>query len=541
MMRTDMVRTARELVSIPSVNGTEGEKKISDYLESRLRAFSYFQSHPDQIIIQKLKDDPLERRNIIAWVKGDGDRTILLHGHTDTVGVEDYGSLAPYAFQPDELKEHLQEVRLTAEVREDLLSGDYMFGRGACDMKSGDAVILHILEDVSRHPERLHGNLMVSFNPVEENSHTGMIEEVPLLLRLKEKYHFNYILAVNHDFICPLYRNDPMKTIYTGAVGKLLPCFYIQGKETHVGQCYEGLDASLLAAELVREIHLNTAYCDTWLNEMTCPPSVLKLKDLKPWYNVQTAREALVYFNFAVHHASVNAITDKLLAAARQAFARAEDLMRASVSSYRSFSGQRVIFTSCKPCAYTFGQLQETALENGMITETEMKKMIEAEKKKGTDLREIPAVLIRHLLEMLGITDPVIILYYGVPYCPHNTVRDEKITDDLHQIIQMTQEDTGDQFRFMHFYPSLSDSSFLSIDDRTESLKCLKKNFPGMDELYPLPLDEIRQLNIPSVNFGCYGKDAHKWTERVNLPYTFGTLPVLLKNTIAWFLEGGEQ
>ena len=32
-----------------------------------------------------------------------------------------------------------------------------------------------------------------------------------------------------------------------------------------------------------------------------CVRSVLKMKDLKPWYNVQTATEAFVYFNYFIH------------------------------------------------------------------------------------------------------------------------------------------------------------------------------------------------------------------------------------------------
>ena len=43
------------------------------------------------------------------------------------------------------------------------------------------------------------------------------------------------------------------------------------------------------------------------------------MKDLKPWYNVQTAKDALVYFNYFVHNAEIDKITDKLVEAARKA------------------------------------------------------------------------------------------------------------------------------------------------------------------------------------------------------------------------------
>lgn len=89
----------------------------------------------------------------------------------------------------------------------------------------------------------------------------------------------------------------------------------------------------------------------------------------------------------------------------------------------------------------------------------------------------------------------------------------------------------------MKFFPSLSDSSYLKIDDTEESLKLLLDNFPGMESLYPLPLAHMKRLNIPAVNYGCYGKDAHKWTERVHVPYTFETLPTLIWKTITYYLK----
>ena len=125
-------------------------------------------------------------------------------------------------------------------------------------MKSGDAVFIGLLEELSEHPENLLGNILVSLNPVEENLHTGIIEGIDTLLELKEKYDLHYEMAINNDYICPLFPGDDVKTIYTGVVGKLLPCFYIQGHETHVGQCFEGFDASMAAARLVENISLNT-------------------------------------------------------------------------------------------------------------------------------------------------------------------------------------------------------------------------------------------------------------------------------------------
>jgi arginine utilization protein RocB len=74
------------------------------------------------------------------------------------------------------------------------------------------------------------------------------------------------------------------------------------------------------------------------------------------------------------------------------------------------------------------------------------------------------------------------------------------------------------------------------MDDSTASIEVLQQNFPQMDQLYPVPLEQIKGLHMKAVNFGVHGKDAHKWTERLYIPYSFGVLPELLKKTFTAFL-----
>lgn len=542
LIHDNMLQIAKQMVEIPSINTTEGEYQIGIFLEKIIREIPYFQKHPEQVIVRELKDDSLHRRNVFAVVLGEKNPkadTLLFHGHTDTVGLEGYGSLEKYACKPDELQKHLREVPLPPEVKADLESGEYMFGRGACDMKSGDAVFIGLLQEISEQVEELSGNIVLSLNPVEENLHTGIIEGIDVLLELKEKYKLNYILAINNDFICPLYAGDDVKTIYTGTVGKLLPCFYIQGKETHVGQCYEGFDASIVAAKLADKITLNRTFSDGYEGEYTYPPSVLKLKDLKPWYNVQTAAEAFVYFNYFVHNASMEEITEKLLQAGREVFQDMLDKINREALWFSEKNNQSYCEASYQTTVLTYQELYDMAAKEEAFSEEELQQVLRREMAAGTDKREIPIAMIRYLLQAAKITKPAIVLYYAAPYCPHNTLQktEAHLIEEIRRIAEKVGQETGTEYRFMKFFPSLSDSSYIKIDDTQESIQLLVDNFPGFAELYPVPLDKIRALNIPAVNYGCYGKDAHKWTERVNIPYTFGVLPVLIRKTVEYYLN----
>jgi arginine utilization protein RocB len=59
------------------------------------------------------------------------------------------------------------------------------------------------------------------------------------------------------------------------------------------------------------------------------------------------------------------------------------------------------------------------------------------------------------------------------------------------------------------------------------------ENLPGWGDFYRFPEEALLKLDIPILNLGPFGKDAHKNTERVHLPYSFETYPVLLKEAVA--------
>ena len=540
-MFNEILDLTKKLVSIASVNTTPGEHDIACYIESYLRDIPYFKEHPDQVIIQKLKNDFLDRRNVFALIKGEKGNskdTIILHGHMDTVDVEDFGKLKYFAFDCDELINKLEKMNLDTEVKNDLSSGDWLFGRGTCDMKSGVAVFMVILKHLSKRVKEINGNILLSVNPVEENLHTGIIEGLEVLEDLKEKENLNYLFAINNDFICPLYPGDTKRYVYTGAVGKILPCFYIQGKETHVAQCFEGFDSSMVAAELVKLVNLNPEFCDGYKNEYTLPPSVLKMKDLKPKYNVQTSFTSFVYFNYFIHNASIKEILTKLKEKAKKAL---DNVLIDMNLKYEEYC--KITKTDYKKIEYNtqvleYNEVYKLAKD---VYEGDLHMYIKEITDKcineNMDKREIPLEITKKLCLVAGIKIPTIVIFFAAPYCPHNTLKDEdeeekKTYNEISKIVKEFSENSSEKFEVMQFFPSLTDSSYLKIDDDNESLNMLIGNFPEYERLYNVPLRTIKKMNIPAINYGCYGKDAHKWTERVYMPYTFKVLPDLVIKTL---------
>lgn len=526
-----------ELVNVRSVNGTAGEVAIAEKVESKLREFPYFKARPDRVWTKTVDGDPLKRKSVFALVKGEtaARETILLHAHTDTVTIDDFGELKDYATQPYALMEKLKETDLLPEVRADLESGDWLFGRGSVDMKSGLAAHLWVLRYLSENRRAFSGNVLFMANPIEETTHGGIIDALAELERLQKEEGLQFVSAINTDFVGPLYSGDRTKYIYLGSVGKLLPAFYIRGKETHVGQAFEGLDPNLIAAELTRKIDLNTALADEAEGEVTQPPVTLKLKDLKPTYNVQTPISSFVYFNYYVHQISPAEILEQLRGIAHEAFQSVVKKLNDEYEKHCLRTKATYKKLPWQPRVMTYAELFERVFRSrGEEVNTRLNAVLKRHAGE-MDPREVGRLMVEELLALDDDHSPVIVIFFATPYVPRNFVKgvtdaEKQLLGHLNEVIHEMEAETGEQFAVHKFFPSLTDSSYLALDDTDEEIAALKSNFPGMDVLYPVPIDKIRRLNIPALNFGGWGKDAHKMTERVYKPYTFHTLPRLIRN-----------
>lgn len=530
-----------KLVNIPSVNNTTGEAKIADEIADYIKnEIEYFKTNPQNLWKVPLKDDPYGRKNVIALLKGKKAcrKTVILHGHIDTVGVEDYGKLADFAYDPVKLEKELEKIELPREARKDLESGEWMFGRGVGDMKSGVAVHLAVLKYFASNIDQLKVNIIFMANPVEENQHTGIIESLDFLEDLKIREDLDYKLAINDDFTAPLFKGDKKKYIHLGAVGKLLPCFYIVGKETHVGQCYEGLDPNLIASEIIRLINLNAELCDDYNGEYTLPPTALKFADTKSSYNVQTPLSTHLYFNYFTHDIPINKVMDILKDKAETAFRNTVDYIDGQYKNYCKKAGFEYEPIRWEPIILSYEELYERVKKaKGDLLDEIISKVAQDLLRNGEDTRVICYKVVEEVIRLSDVKDPMVVVFFSPPFCPHNTIKgnnenEKELLNVIKEVADEMAKETGETFEISNFFPFLSDSSYLTMDDDNESINALINNFPEWYKVYPVPVKKIRETNIPAINMGVYGKDAHKWTERVHKSYSFETLPKMIVKTI---------
>lgn len=545
--REQVLAYTKQLVNIESIVNTDGEKKIAHSLFTLISSLPYFSNTSSNITLSQTIDDDLERYNVLAFVKGTkgtSNRTVVLMGHIDTVGIDDFNQLKDKACQPDELMEALKQEDLPPSAAEHLNSGDWLFGRGVLDMKSGVASHLYLLKYYSEHPEELDGNIVFLAECDEEDSSHGVLSALKILKTWKEKHNFEYVAAINADFVSPRFEGDENRYIYKGTVGKLLPSFFITGAETHVGSCFEGLDPNFIAAELTKQINYNPELCNEALGETTVPPVSLKQTDLKPSYTVQTALSAYVYYNFFIHSWSPKDVLDKLKEQATNAFQNALSSFNDRYKHFCAISGERYVSPTWKPRVFTYEEMEQQLIEeNGENYISHMNNFKEQLlQNKELDTRMFAARVVEEAWKWMRDKNPAMILFYSSLYSPRielsgKTDYEQDLIDALDKAVEVVQPSYQYPIVTRNFFPYISDMSFVALSDDEEGINAVSKNNPGWGTKHYVNYQDIRDLNIPVINIGPYGVDAHKKLERMEMSYSLEVVPNLTNQVILELLS----
>jgi len=78
-----------------------------------------------------------------------------------------------------------------------------------------------------------------------------------------------------------------------------------------------------------------------------------------------------------------------------------------------------------------------------------------------------------------------------------------------------------------NFFPYISDMSFVALSDDDAGIKAETNNNPGWGTKLFVDYQDIRDINVPVINIGPYGLDAHKKLERMEMTYSLEVVPNL--------------
>ncbi len=538
---------AIELTKELSVVETLGELDSVQKIYNIFLEMDYYKENPNHIKFVDIVKDKLGRKSVLAILKGkkgNSKKTVLMIGHTDTVGISDYGSLKEYANRPYELTEKFKEIAptLPEEVRKDLESGDYLFGRGIFDMKTGDAIIIALMEYISKNIEDFEGNLIYAAVCDEEGNSGGMLSVIPELVKIQEKEGFEYLALLDTDYMTSEFEGDENKYVYIGTVGKLMPSFYVVGKETHVGESFKGIDPNQIASSITNRINLNADFCDVAEGEVSLPPITLKQRDLKPEYSVQIAKTSTLFFNYATHCSTPDEVLVKMKDAAIEAFQSTIDNLNIQYERFCKLSGREYKKLPWKARVLTYEELYtKVKSEMGNELNKRIEKVTEEMlKDESIDQRDFSLKLVEEVHSLWSDREPVVIVYYTPPYYPHiyiegNVPKEKALLNAVADAVSTTKSDY--KLVYKKFFPYISDLSYGAAPKDPKIIAALKNNMPGFGTKYDLPLEDMQKLDLPVLDIGPFGKDAHKFTERIEKKYSFEVAPQLVYKTIMNLLK----
>lgn len=148
-LREDLIRDIARVVAIPSVVGREHEMQVAMEALYRDEGLSVTRLAPDAAV---LRDHPMAietglsfegRHNLVAEMRGSAAApSLILNGHMDVV---DPGDLEKWSVDPWSGAVH----------------GDWLYGRGAGDMKAGLIANLYAVKALTRAGYRPRGHVML--------------------------------------------------------------------------------------------------------------------------------------------------------------------------------------------------------------------------------------------------------------------------------------------------------------------------------------------------------------------------------------------
>lgn len=512
-----------KLVGWESETHTQGEKEFPKKLQQLLMNLAYFQDNPQQLQVVETEDD---RALVSALYQAEhATKTVVLISHFDTVSTEEYGALQGVATQPDLLAEaFLQHLELlNDEARADLKKGDYVFGRGAMDMKMGLVLHMHLLEKAII--EQWPTNILLITVPDEEVNSLGMRTAVKHIAELKRQYNFDIELFLNSEPSFPQEPGDLNEYLYTGSIGKVMPAALFYGKETHAGEPLKGITASYMNSFLTTAMEWNTDFLEAVYDESTPLPVSLEQKDLKIQYSTQTPYRSYALYNVFLMQNTVTDVFETFKKVANQAmqkcqkhyFAICEKVGTVPLGEINVLSYEELYEYSLNKLGATkIAVIVDSVLSNGALDD----------RKKSIAIAD---QLMIHSHELA----PATVLMFAPPYYPAVSSKENPVVQQIVTLLLDQAKKYEIPLKEKHYFNGICDLSYCQKVSQA-GWQAYEKNTPVWNKTYSIPFEEMAEISAPVLNVGPFGKDAHQISERLHKKSAFEEMPELLTEIMVW-------
>ncbi len=152
------------------------------------------------------------------------------------------------------------------------------------------------------------------------------------------------------------------------------------------------------------------------------------------------------------------------------------------------------------------------------------------------DERDRALGLTEYMLEECSFEGPLVVFGFLPPFYPprinEGTTSGDRAILEMSKTVQAKARKLGTEVLQADLFEGVCDLSYCGFSQGRKELDILERNTPGWGAPYRLPSEDLIKLDIPICNLGPVGKDAHKRTERVHLPFLLDVLPHLLQEAV---------
>jgi arginine utilization protein RocB len=236
-------------------------------------------------------------------------------------------------------------------------------------------------------------------------------------------------------------------------------------------------------------------------------------------------------YNLLMMDRSFSELHEKLVQIAKEAAINVETFYQDRVQRYNQFLSFAPL--DFKVNVFTYQELLQKAISKYGDKEIERRINVLSANRGDKEDRDFSTKLVANLAGVCKEYAPMIIVFYSPPYYPAvSSKEDLLIQKTVGEVISHAKAQYQIELKQQNYFPGLCDLSFVQLTDKGQSVTQLTANMPLYGNGFQLPLQEIQNLNIPVLNIGPIGRDPHKWSERLHIPYAFDIFPELLSLSI---------
>jgi arginine utilization protein RocB len=233
---------------------------------------------------------------------------------------------------------------------------------------------------------------------------------------------------------------------------------------------------------------------------------------------------------------------------ATEAFSQIILELNNSYSQYLEMSGQQLPPLEWTPKVKLYGEIAAEAMQDSGKVYQEAVQNVMKEIKQAISSNEMTLIdgayrIIETTLAHVYDPSPVVVIALAPPYYPnvHNNMVPEKaarVNQAIEIIRQYALQEWDQPYFVKDYFTGICDLSYAMFQTDDQNIAYIEENMLMWKDLYYIPLETIRQLSMPVLNLGPWGKHFHKNIERVYLPDLLERTPALIDLLIREMLAG---